>query len=79
MMFRGRGRLGDAAPAATPPSFAQNFLTSAEVWQSPSAGITAAEGIFSNPSTAFSGTSLATTLGTLAVPLLLIWFVMGKK
>lgn len=74
MMFRGRGRLGDTT---TTPSFTQSFLTAAEVWQNPSAGIMATEGVFSNPSGAFSSTSLGTTMGTLAVPLLLIFLVMG--
>lgn len=79
MMFKGRGRLGDAT--ATTPNYTQNFLTAAEVWQSPSAGITATEGVFSNISGAFSSANIGTTMGTLAVPLLLIWLVMrmGKR
>jgi hypothetical protein len=70
MMFRGRGRLGDTATPGT-------FLAGAKVWQSPSAGFTAAQGVFSNTTTAFSSTQLPYTLGVLAVPALLIFLVMG--
>lgn len=67
------------ATTTTPPTFTSSFLTSAEAWQTPSAGITATEGVFSNLSTAFSSSNIGTTMGTLAVPLLLIWLVLGMS
>lgn len=64
-----RGRLGDAT----------QFLTGAESWKSPETALTAAEGIFTSPSTAFSSANLWNTLGLLAVPAVLLYFVIGKK
>ena len=60
-MFQGRGRLGDTTP--TPPGFTQNFLTGAEVGHSPSAGITATEGVFTNFSGAFSSANMEPDAG----------------
>ena len=79
MMFRGRNY-------AVPQNPIQlrglgTFTSGAQTWMSPSAGITAAEGIFTSPSTSFSSANLSTTLGLLAVPagLILILMMMGKK
>jgi len=78
MMFRGRGRLGDATTTTTSPG---SFLTGAELWETPSAAFTAAQGVFTNASTSFSSTNLGYSLGILAVPaaLLLLVMSMGKK
>lgn len=78
MMFQGRGRLGDTT--STPPAASTGgFLQGAELWQTPGAAFTAAQGVFTNASSAFNSANLPYTLGVLAVPALLVWFVMGKK
>ena len=69
-------RLGDTT--TTSSGFPSAFISGATSWTNPSAALTAAEGVFSSPSTAFSSANLATTLGLLAVPAVLIFFLMGK-
>ena len=48
------------------------ILSGAQQWLTPSTAITTAEGVFTAPSTAFSSSNLATTIGVLAVPLLIL-------
>ena len=84
MMFRGRsnvvpqnpmmghGRLGDTATPGT-------FATGAELWTTPSAAFTAAQGILTNASSAFSSANLPYTLGILAVPVALVFLVMSMS
>lgn len=80
MMFRGRGRLGDTTTPAPPTASAGGFLTGAELWETPGAAFTAAQGVFTNASASFSSSNLPYTLGILAVPaaLLLLILSMGK-
>ena len=70
MHMRGRGRLGDVTTPGT-------FVTGAELWETPSAAFTAAQGVFTNASSAFSSTNLPYTLGILAVPAALVLLVMS--
>lgn len=72
MMLRG---LGDGTTTTAAPGFIQG----AELWETPGAAFTAAQNAITNYSTSFSGAALMNTLGILAVPALVLYFVLGKK
>lgn len=72
-MLRG---IGDGTTTTAP-----GFVQGAELWETPSAALTAAQNAITNYSTSFSGSNLMNTLGILAVPAIILFLVMemGKK
>jgi hypothetical protein len=71
MMGMGDGTTGTVATAS--PGFTDGLT----LWGTPSAAISAVQGVFTNASTAFSGTQLPYTAGVLAPPALLLIALLG--
>lgn len=75
--------LGIGDTAAVLPATAPGFTDGLTLWGTPSAAFTAVQNVFSNASTAFSGTQLPYTAGLLAAPaaalLLLLSLAGGRR
>jgi hypothetical protein len=78
-MMLGLGQTAGSGSTTSTVSAGQSFLTGVQQWASPSAALTTATTLLSNPAAAFAGSALPFTLGVLAVPAALVLLIASMS
>ena len=72
--------LGDSTtPATTTVAITATYVDGLKLWMTPSAALSAAGAVVTNPSTAFSANAAPFSLGILTPPLALLILVLGMS